>query len=64
MFSLFPKDENFFELFRRQAALVREGCDQLDEMMREVRPARGAGAAPSRTSSTRATWSRTSCSSA
>jgi predicted phosphate transport protein (TIGR00153 family) len=35
MFSLFPKDENFFELFRRQAVLVRQGCDQLDEMVRE-----------------------------
>ncbi len=34
MFSLFPKDENFFELFRRQAALVRQGCDQLHEMVR------------------------------
>ena len=33
MFSLFPKDEDFFLLFRRQAALVREGCDQLHEMM-------------------------------
>ena len=35
MISLFPKDENFFELYRRQAALVRQGCIQLDEMMRE-----------------------------
>jgi hypothetical protein len=35
MFSLFPKDENFFELFRRQAALVRQGCEQLDEMMQK-----------------------------
>jgi hypothetical protein len=33
MFSLFPKEEDFFVLFRRQAALVREGCDQLHEMM-------------------------------
>jgi predicted phosphate transport protein (TIGR00153 family) len=33
MISLFPKDENFFELFRRQAELVRQGCGQLDEMM-------------------------------
>ena len=33
MVSLFPKDENFFELLRRQAALVREGCDQLQEMV-------------------------------
>ncbi len=35
MISLFPKDENFFELFRRQAGLVRQGCAQLDEMMQE-----------------------------
>ena len=35
MISLFPKDENFFELYRRQAALVRQGCVQLDEMMHE-----------------------------
>ena len=34
MFSFFPKDENFFELFRRQGVLVRKGCDQLDEMVR------------------------------
>jgi predicted phosphate transport protein (TIGR00153 family) len=33
MFSLFPKDENFFVLFRRQVALVRQACDQLQEMM-------------------------------
>jgi len=33
MISLFPKDENFFALFRRQAELVRQGCAQLDEMM-------------------------------
>lgn len=33
MISLFPKDENFFELYRRQAALVRQGCTQLDEMV-------------------------------
>ena len=33
MFSLFPKDENFFALFRKQAAVVRQGCDQLHEMM-------------------------------
>ena len=33
MFSLFPRDEDFFTLFRRQAALVRQGCDQLHEMM-------------------------------
>jgi len=30
---LFPRDENFFALFKQQAALVREGCDQLHEMM-------------------------------
>ena len=33
MFSLFPKDEDFFLLFRRQAELVREACQQLHEMM-------------------------------
>jgi predicted phosphate transport protein (TIGR00153 family) len=33
MFSIFPKDEDFFVLFRRQAELVRQGCDQLHEMM-------------------------------
>jgi predicted phosphate transport protein (TIGR00153 family) len=33
MFSLFPKDEDFFQLFRKQAALVRESCDGLHEMM-------------------------------
>ena len=33
MFNWFPKDENFFDLFRKQAALVRKGCDQLHEMM-------------------------------
>ena len=34
MFSLFPKDEDFFGLFRKQAAIVRQGCDQLQEMAR------------------------------
>jgi len=33
MFSLFPKDENFFTLFARQAALAHKGCIQLHEMM-------------------------------
>ena len=33
MFSLFPREEDFFLLFRRQAVLVREGCDGLHEMM-------------------------------
>ena len=33
MFSLFPKEEDFFSLYRKQAALVRAGCDQLHEMM-------------------------------
>ena len=32
MFSLFPREEDFFALFRRQAALVREGCDLLYQM--------------------------------
>jgi predicted phosphate transport protein (TIGR00153 family) len=33
MFSLFPRDENFFALFKRQAALVRQGCSLLYELM-------------------------------
>jgi len=33
MFSLFPREENFFVLFKRQAELVRQGCEQLQEMM-------------------------------
>jgi predicted phosphate transport protein (TIGR00153 family) len=33
VFSLFPKDENFFALFKKQAAVVREGCHELHEMM-------------------------------
>jgi len=33
MFSLFPREEDFFALFKKQAALVRKGCDQLQEMM-------------------------------
>ena len=33
MFSLFPREEDFFVLFRKQAALVRKGCDLLHEMM-------------------------------
>ena len=33
MFSLFPKEEDFFLLFRQQAELVRQSCDQLHEMM-------------------------------
>jgi predicted phosphate transport protein (TIGR00153 family) len=33
MFSLFPKQEDFFTLYQQQAALVRKGCDQLHEMM-------------------------------
>jgi predicted phosphate transport protein (TIGR00153 family) len=32
-FSLFPQDEDFFTLFRKQASLVRRGCDQLNEMV-------------------------------
>jgi len=35
MFSLFPKDENFFELFRVQAKLVRQGSEQLEEMVQK-----------------------------
>ncbi len=33
MFRLFPQDEDFFGLFRKQAALVREGCEQLQQMV-------------------------------
>ena len=33
MLSLFPREEDFFVLFRKQAALVREGCDRLDAML-------------------------------
>ena len=35
MFSLFPREEDFFVLFRKQAALVREGCVLLHAMMTE-----------------------------
>ena len=34
MISIFPKQEDFFVLFRRLAALVRRGADLLHEMMR------------------------------
>src|SRR6266481_1014227 len=33
MFSLFPREEDFFTLFKKQAANVKKGCDQLHEMM-------------------------------
>jgi len=33
MFSLFPREEDFFLLFRKQAELVRLSCEQLHEMM-------------------------------
>ena len=33
MLSLFPREDDFFVLFSRQASLVRRGCDQLHEMM-------------------------------
>jgi uncharacterized protein len=32
-FSLFPQSDDFFVLFRKQGALVREGCRQLHEMV-------------------------------
>jgi predicted phosphate transport protein (TIGR00153 family) len=32
-FRLFPQDEDFFALFRKQAACVRLGCEQLHEMV-------------------------------
>lgn len=34
-FSLFPRDEDFFVLFRRQGELVRQSCDALHRMVRE-----------------------------
>ncbi len=33
MFSLFPKQEDFFDLFKKQGAEVRRGCDLLLDMM-------------------------------
>jgi predicted phosphate transport protein (TIGR00153 family) len=33
MFSIFPKSEDFFTLFRKQVALVKQGCDLLHEML-------------------------------
>ncbi len=33
MFSLFPREEDFFVLFRKQAALVRQGCTDLQAMV-------------------------------
>ena len=33
MFSWFPREDDFFALFIRQAVLVRQGCEQLHEMM-------------------------------
>ena len=33
MISLFPKDQDFFALFKQQSTLVRQGCDMLHEMM-------------------------------
>ena len=33
MSPLFPKNEDFFALFRKQAALVRQSCDLLHEMV-------------------------------
>jgi predicted phosphate transport protein (TIGR00153 family) len=33
MIALFPKHEDFFVLFKRQSALVRQGCSMLHEMM-------------------------------
>jgi predicted phosphate transport protein (TIGR00153 family) len=32
MISIFPKQEEFFSLFSKQAGLVRQGCEQLHEM--------------------------------
>jgi len=33
MISIFPRHVDFFSLFRRQGSLVRQGCDQLLDMM-------------------------------
>jgi uncharacterized protein len=33
MIPLFPKHEDFFTLFKRQSALVKQGCSMLNEMM-------------------------------
>jgi predicted phosphate transport protein (TIGR00153 family) len=33
MIHLFPREEDFFVLFKKQSALVRRGCDMLHEMM-------------------------------
>jgi predicted phosphate transport protein (TIGR00153 family) len=33
MVSIFPRQEDFFVLFRRQGAIVRQGCEQLLDMM-------------------------------
>ena len=35
MIPLFPKHEDFFTLFKRQSALVRQGCSMLNEMMQQ-----------------------------
>jgi predicted phosphate transport protein (TIGR00153 family) len=35
MISLFPKHDDFFTLFKRQAAMVRQGCSMLNEMMQQ-----------------------------
>ena len=35
MFSLFPKHDDFFTLFKCQSALVRQGCGMLNEMMQQ-----------------------------
>jgi hypothetical protein len=33
MLSIFPRHEDFFDLFRKQGTLVRQGCDSLLDMM-------------------------------
>ena len=33
MFSIFPREEDFFALFKKQGSLVRQGCEQLDGML-------------------------------
>jgi len=34
LFSFFPKEEDFFGLFRKQVAIVRQGCDHLHDMVK------------------------------
>jgi uncharacterized protein len=33
VFSIFPREEDFFRLFHKQGQVVRRGCDQLNDML-------------------------------